>query len=184
MDPELHVGYESSRCSPGFDTTFQLPFKIIGRGGVDINEKWKPHPVSYLSVAVDGFPNMFMALGPNSGLASGMLTPLIEHQVMYAVQATAKLQRDRLKSMEVKPEAVRDFDQYIDVRPRTCQRNTLHLQVLTCRSSQLEPYPGLFPKGTGHPARLSACAPLTSPSADRVYGTLATSRAFGPAMDA
>ncbi|KAL1943924.1 hypothetical protein VTO73DRAFT_3742 [Trametes versicolor] len=101
-------------CATGFDTTFQLPFKIIGRGGVDINEKWKPHPVSYLSVAVDGFPNMFMALGPNSGLASGMLTPLIEHQVMYAVQATAKLQRDRLRSMEVKPDAVRDFDQYID----------------------------------------------------------------------
>ncbi|EIW55631.1 FAD/NAD-P-binding domain-containing protein [Trametes versicolor FP-101664 SS1] len=101
-------------CATGYDTSFQLPFQIIGRDGLDINEKWKPHPVSYLSVAVDGFPNMFMALGPNSVLASGMLLPLIEQQVMYAVQATAKLQRDRLKSMEVKPEAVRDFDQYIE----------------------------------------------------------------------
>ncbi|KAI0635260.1 hypothetical protein C8Q77DRAFT_1054047 [Trametes polyzona] len=103
-------------CATGYDTSFQLPFKILGRGGLDINEKWKPHAVSYLSVAVDGFPNMFIPLGPNGALASGLLTPLMEAQLMYAVQATAKLQRDRLKSMDVKPEAVRDFDQYIDVR--------------------------------------------------------------------
>lgn len=116
----MHEVHQSRSCrsATGYDTSFQLPFQIIGRDGLDINEKWKPHPVSYLSVAVDGFPNMFMALGPNSVLASGMLLPLIEQQVMYAVQATAKLQRDRLKSMEVKPEAVRDFDQYIEVRHR------------------------------------------------------------------
>ncbi|KAL1943925.1 hypothetical protein VTO73DRAFT_3743 [Trametes versicolor] len=101
-------------CATGYDTSFQLPFQIIGRNGIDINEKWKPYPVSYLSVAVDSFPNMFMALGPNAAIATGMLVPLIEQQVMYAVQATAKLQRDRLKSMEVKPEVVRDFDQYIE----------------------------------------------------------------------
>lgn len=103
----------------GYDASFQLPFQIVGRNGIDINEKWKPYPVSYLSVAVDSFPNMFMALGPNAALATGMLVPLIEQQVMYAVQATAKLQRDRLKSMEVKPEVVRDFDQYIEVCGRT-----------------------------------------------------------------
>ncbi|KAI0649239.1 FAD/NAD-P-binding domain-containing protein [Trametes meyenii] len=101
-------------CATGYDTSFQLPFKIVGRDGVDLNERWRPHPVSYLSVALDGFPNMFMALGPNSVLASGTLLPLMESQVGYAVQAVAKLQRDRLKSMEVRPEAVRDFDEYLE----------------------------------------------------------------------
>ena len=100
----------------GYDTTFQLPLKIIGRNGVELNERWKPHPVSYLSVAVDGFPNFFMSFGPNSGVGSGSLLALMEFEIMYAVQATAKLQRERLKSIEVKPEALRDFDQYIDVR--------------------------------------------------------------------
>lgn len=109
----------------GYDTSFQLPLKIVGRGGVDINDRWLPHPVSYLSVAVDGFPNMFMSFGPNSGVGSGSLLALIEYQVMYAVQATAKLQRELLKSIEVKPEALRDFDQYLEVRlscsaTRTC----------------------------------------------------------------
>jgi hypothetical protein len=35
--------------------------------------------------------------------------------VEYAVQATLKLQREHLKSMEVKPEAVEDWDVYIEV---------------------------------------------------------------------
>lgn len=33
----------------------------------------------------------------------------------YAVQATLKLQRERLKSMEAKQEAVDDFDEYLEV---------------------------------------------------------------------
>ncbi|KAH9888569.1 FAD/NAD-P-binding domain-containing protein [Cubamyces lactineus] len=101
-------------CATGYETSFQLPFPIIGRGGLALNDKWTPHPVSYLSVAVDGFPNMFMSLGPNSGVGSGSLLALMEYQVGYAVQATAKLQRERLKSIEVKPEAVRDFDRYLE----------------------------------------------------------------------
>lgn len=42
----------------------------------------------------------------------------MECQVEYAIQATLKLQRERLKSMEVKAEAVDDFEEYIDVRFR------------------------------------------------------------------
>lgn len=100
----------------GYDTSFQLPFKVLGRNGQDLSARFVPHPVTYLAIAVDGFPNMFITLGPNSGVGSGSLLAVIEYQVMYAVQATAKLQRERLKSIDVKPEAVRDFDQYIEVR--------------------------------------------------------------------
>ena len=102
--------------SVGYDTSWQLPFKIIGRNGVDLSDKWKPYPTSYLSMCVDGFPNMFMSLGPNSIIGAGLLLPILEFAVMYAVQATAKIQRERLRSMEVKPKCVRDFDRYIEVR--------------------------------------------------------------------
>ncbi|KAI0737196.1 flavin-binding monooxygenase [Daedaleopsis nitida] len=101
-------------CATGYDTSWQLPFKIIGRKGVDLNEKWKPYPTSYLSMCVDEFPNMFMCLGPNSIIGAGLLLPILEFTVMYAVQAAAKIQRERLKSMEVKPEAVKAFDEYIE----------------------------------------------------------------------
>ena len=71
-------------------------------------------------MAVDGFPNMFMSLGPNSVIGAGILLGIIEAAVGYAVQATAKLQRERLKSMEPKVRAVRDFERYIEVRASAC----------------------------------------------------------------
>ena len=89
-----------------------MPFEVIGRGGRDLRKRWEPHAVSYLSVAVDGFPNMFLPLGPNSAVNSGSLLILMEREVDYAVAATLKLQRERLKSIEVKAEAVADYDEY------------------------------------------------------------------------
>lgn len=67
-------------------------------------------------MAVDGFPNMFQALGPNSAHGAGNLVIIIEAQVDYAVKATLKIQRERIKSMEAKREAVDDFERHIDVR--------------------------------------------------------------------
>ena len=103
----------------GYDTTYRYPFSIIGRNGLDLRDKWSPHPKTYLAVCANGFPNWFFALGPNAGLGSGSLLILIEHQVEYAVAATLKLQRERLKSIEVKEEAANDFDEYIEVRTHT-----------------------------------------------------------------
>ncbi len=40
---------------------------------------------------------------------------MLEHQVEYAVMAAMKMQRERLKSVEVKKEAVEDFDKILDV---------------------------------------------------------------------
>lgn len=102
-------------CATGFDITGHLPFDLIGRNGVTLESKYTPHPRTYLSVAVDGFPNWFQGLGPNSGVGAGSLLVVAERQVDYAVAATLKLQRERLKSIEAKPEAVADFDEYIDV---------------------------------------------------------------------
>ncbi|KAF7347539.1 hypothetical protein MVEN_01510300 [Mycena venus] len=55
-----------------------------------------------------------ISLGPNSAVGSGSLLIVIERQVQYAVEATLKLQREHLKSMDVKPEAVADWDAYIE----------------------------------------------------------------------
>ncbi|KAI0077436.1 FAD/NAD-binding domain-containing protein [Panus rudis PR-1116 ss-1] len=101
-------------CATGYDTTFRSPFPIIGRNNTDLRDKWSPHPETYLSICVDEFPNYFFSLGPNSGVGSGSLLAVIEQEVDYAVEATLKLQRERLKSIEVKREAVEDFDKCIE----------------------------------------------------------------------
>ncbi|EJD00095.1 FAD/NAD-binding domain-containing protein [Fomitiporia mediterranea MF3/22] len=101
-------------CATGYDTSFRYPFSIVGRGGKTLNERFSPHPVTYLTVCTDGFPNWFMSLGPNSGVGSGSLLVLIERQIDFAVAAAMKLQREHLKTIEPKAEAVADFDEYLE----------------------------------------------------------------------
>lgn len=99
----------------GYDISYRFPFPIIGRNGTDLRDKWTPHPTTYLSVCVDEFPNYFFSCGPNSCVGTGSFLIMIEHQVEYAVAAAAKMQRERLKSIEVKAEAVADFHEIIEV---------------------------------------------------------------------
>ncbi|KZT07862.1 FAD/NAD-binding domain-containing protein [Laetiporus sulphureus 93-53] len=109
-----HTDLDAVICATGFDVSFQLDFPIIGRDGVSVQEKWTPHPSTYLSLCTDGFPNWFMSIGPNGALGVGSLLIMIERQIEYAVMAAKKMQRERLKSIEVKSEAVRDFDEYLE----------------------------------------------------------------------
>ncbi len=60
-------------CATGFDTSFQNRFPIYGLNGTALKERWRDRPSSYLSMTVDGFPNLFMSLGPNSAVGTGNL---------------------------------------------------------------------------------------------------------------
>jgi hypothetical protein len=116
LPPSPPAAHSDRVLDTGYDTTFHYPFPIIGRSGLDIRARWTPHPETYLSICVDGFPNWFFSLGPNAGVGSGSLLALIEQQVEYAVAAGMKMQRERLKSVEIRAGAVRDYDEYIEVR--------------------------------------------------------------------
>ncbi|VDB82949.1 unnamed protein product [Peniophora sp. CBMAI 1063] len=107
-----HMPLDVIVCATGFDTTWLYPFPIVGRDGLKLTDRWAGHAEAYLSVAIDGFPNLWMAFGPNSGLGSGNTVLVTEKQVDYAVAATMKMQRERLRSMEVKQRAVRDFNAF------------------------------------------------------------------------
>lgn len=102
-------------CNLGFDTSWKLPFSVVGRNSVELQDHWSPHPRTYLSLCTDGFPNMFFASGPNSIIGTAGILIMIEHQTQYAVMAAMKLQRERLKAIEPKPEAIADFDAVVDV---------------------------------------------------------------------
>jgi cation diffusion facilitator CzcD-associated flavoprotein CzcO len=88
----------------------------MGKRDISLHERFKPHPVTYLALCVDEFPNFFLIGGPNIATTSSSYMALLDKKVMYAVEATKKLQRERLKSMVVKKDAVKDFDEYIEVR--------------------------------------------------------------------
>ncbi|KAL5493003.1 hypothetical protein ACEPAI_4451 [Sanghuangporus weigelae] len=101
-------------CATGFDTSFQYPFQVIGRGGRTLRERYNPYPETYLSLCTDGFPNLFATFGPNSAFGTGSFIPVLEAQVEYAIKVAKKLQREYLKCIEPQPEAVADFNEFLE----------------------------------------------------------------------
>jgi hypothetical protein len=109
-----HVELDALACATGFRVSAPPPFEVIGRGGTTLAERWTPHPVSYLSVTVDGFPNYFMMFGPNSAIGFGSLTKILEAETDYVVRLIRKLQKEDYATLEPKPERVADFSAYCE----------------------------------------------------------------------
>jgi cation diffusion facilitator CzcD-associated flavoprotein CzcO len=95
---------------------FLRPIQVIGRDGIDLDERWAKHPVAYLSVSVPDFPNLFMLNGPNGPVGNfplievaelqfGYIMQLIERiasghcrEVSPAIEATERRERDRVEA--------------------------------------------------------------------------------------
>ncbi|GAP90974.1 putative flavin-binding monooxygenase [Rosellinia necatrix] len=106
------VGLDALVCATGFQTSGAPPFAVAGRGGRPLAERFAPFPEAYLSMAVDGFPNCFMMLGPNSAIGSGSLTSILEAEGDYIVKCVRKLQKEDYASMTVRAARVRDWREY------------------------------------------------------------------------
>lgn len=55
-----------------------------------------------------------VASGPNFPLANGALVPCLEQCISYAFAAAQKIQREGIKGLTPKPEAVDDFQEHKD----------------------------------------------------------------------
>ena len=53
--------------------------------GVTLDEAWADGPHAYRSVAVPGFPNLFMLMGPHSPIGNQSLVIIAENQADYAM---------------------------------------------------------------------------------------------------
>ena len=69
----------------GFHTT-ELPIaeQIVGRDGVTLADTWRDSGMqAYKGTTVNGFPNLFFIVGPNTGLGHSSMVHIIESQVTY-----------------------------------------------------------------------------------------------------
>ena len=101
----------------GFQASKVLaPMTIKGVGGKDLHEFWGPDDATaYLGTMVPGFPNFFMLMGPNTGLAhGGNVIFITECQVRYIMAALRTVIEQGASSADVKPEVhaahVREVD--------------------------------------------------------------------------
>ncbi|OQV06632.1 hypothetical protein CLAIMM_11174 [Cladophialophora immunda] len=107
------VDLEVLVCATGFRAMAAPPFPVVGTH-TDLASRFKPYPEAYMSTAIDGFPNLFLMLGPNSGVGSGSLTKMIEATGDYIVKCIRKLQRDNISAMSVKPGRIQDWSAFIE----------------------------------------------------------------------
>lgn len=89
----------------GFRVTDLLsPVRILGRGGVDLNDTWGKVPQAHRGTMVAGYPNLFLLLGPNTGLGHNSVVFMIEQQVKYVLRCLDIMRQKGVTSMEVHPE--------------------------------------------------------------------------------
>jgi len=83
----------------GITTT---PFPIIGRDGRMLDDAWKGGATAYKGMAVAGFPNWFIMMGPNTGPGHTSVLVYTEAQISHALQAIKKLMTENLKYMDIR----------------------------------------------------------------------------------
>ncbi len=83
----------------GFDArAYVRPLSITGADGRTLEQAWAGGPTAYRSVAVPGFPNMFMLMGPYSPIGNNSLIPVAENQADYAMWWIEQLRAERIVS--------------------------------------------------------------------------------------
>ncbi|KXS19471.1 FAD/NAD(P)-binding domain-containing protein [Gonapodya prolifera JEL478] len=98
-------------CATGFAANWVSKFMPVrGRERRLLADDWASHPEAYRTLTVNGFPNYFMILGPNTPPTHNSLIISCEQQCNYVMQMIHALQHNPLiKSIEVKLEAQRAF---------------------------------------------------------------------------
>jgi cation diffusion facilitator CzcD-associated flavoprotein CzcO len=114
-DAGVHHPADTIIFGTGFQVTDPpISHRVRGRQGRLLAEAWKGSPKAHLGMAIAGFPNMFMLLGPNTGLGHNSVLVMIESQIAYVRQALAHRRRQGLAALEPTPAAQAEFLAHVD----------------------------------------------------------------------
>ncbi|MBA3461799.1 MAG: NAD(P)/FAD-dependent oxidoreductase [Deltaproteobacteria bacterium] len=84
--------------------------RIRGSGGRELSEVWASEGVrNYLGINIAGFPNLFLLMGPNTGLGHNSMVFMIEAQATYVLDAIREMRRRDLVKVDVRPEVEQAF---------------------------------------------------------------------------
>lgn len=99
-DGVLHEADVIVLCT-GFDThAFFRPMRLTGRDGILAEDVWRDGPRAYQTVAMPGFPNFFMMLGPHSPVGNLALTTVAESQANHVLRWIERWRRREFDTIE------------------------------------------------------------------------------------
>jgi cyclohexanone monooxygenase len=90
---------------------------ITGAGGRTLGETWRTEgQQAYKGTTVAGFPNMFMLVGPNTGVGNTSMIYMIESQLRYLLDAVRRMDQYGLAAVEVSSHAQQRFNSALQQR--------------------------------------------------------------------
>ena len=90
--------------------------EITGVDGERLSRRWADRPSAHLGLTIPSFPNLFLLLGPNTGLGHNSIIFMIETQIAYILDALAVLRRRRGSYLNVREEVLEQFVEHVDSR--------------------------------------------------------------------
>ena len=101
----------------GFDLGLaSAPFPITGLGGKSLDEAWRDGASAYKGITVNGFPNWFILMGPNTGPGHTSVLIYTEAQINHALQAIKTLKKQGIKYLDIKEEVQERYNTGIQKR--------------------------------------------------------------------
>jgi cation diffusion facilitator CzcD-associated flavoprotein CzcO len=89
---------------------------ITGRGGVKIEDVWADGPEALLGTTVAGFPNLFVMIGPNTGLGHSSMIYMIESQTSYLLDALRLVDANRAVAIDTRRDRQDAFNATVQKR--------------------------------------------------------------------
>ncbi|HVM19552.1 MAG TPA: NAD(P)/FAD-dependent oxidoreductase [Egibacteraceae bacterium] len=103
----------------GFQVTeFPAGRRLRGREGRTLHEEWSDGAQAHLGCTVHGYPNLFLVVGPNTGLGHTSMVYMIEAQVQYILEALRWMFRRGLRTFEVTAAAQAAYNDRLQERMR------------------------------------------------------------------
>jgi cation diffusion facilitator CzcD-associated flavoprotein CzcO len=105
----------------GFDAhAFMRPMELVGEDGLTLSQAWQTDPRAYQTVALPGFPNFFMLVGPHSPYGNQSVITIAETQADYVLQWIQLWARGEVDRMAPTREATARFNAAVrDALPGT-----------------------------------------------------------------
>jgi 4-hydroxyacetophenone monooxygenase len=101
------TGFQASR--------FLWPMKIVGRGGVDLQQHWAGDPRAYMGITIPGFPNLFCCYGPNTNIVvNGSIIFFSECEVRYILGCIKLLFERNAAALDCRREVHDAYNRRID----------------------------------------------------------------------
>lgn len=101
----------------GFHVTdMPIASRITGLAGETLAATWDTEPQAYLGTTVAGFPNLFLMIGPNTGLGHTSMIYMIESQISYILDCLRYLRRTGARAVAPHLEAQQAYNSALQQR--------------------------------------------------------------------